>query len=170
LYASSVHERRGFVVLTAVLGLATASCGCHGSTCGSTEAAHLVLPSTVEELSSATLTACRNEQCWSANLAEVGERPASERFIVPSQPDSPSDEVTLEVWAQPSSNEVSMELRFRLRNAELAKVGDVLSAVVSNAQKDELFSGTAEVRTFRTSNNACGTTECRSAEVQLATP
>lgn len=152
------------------LGLAAASCGCNGSTCGSTETAHLVLQSTIEELSSATLTACRNEQCWSANLAELGERPTSDRFIVPSQPDSPSDEVTLEVWAQPGSSDVSIELSFQLRNAELAEAGDVLSAVVSTAQKDELFSGTAEVQAFVTSSNACGTTTCRSAEVQLVAP
>ena len=167
-----MRKRRGFLVITGALfsGLATASCGCNASTCGSTETAHLVLPSTIEELSSTTLSACRNEQCWSANLAELGERPASDRFIVPSQPDSPSDEVTLEVWAQPGSSNVNIELSFQLRNAELAKPGDVLRAVVSTAQQDELFSGTAEVQAFVTSSNSCGTTECRSAEVQLVAP
>ena len=152
------------------LGLATASCGCDGSTCGSTETAHFVLQATIEEVSSTTLTACRNEQCWSADLAELGERPESERFIVPSQPDSPSDEVRLEVWAQPGSDNVSMELRFHLRNAGLAQAGDVLSAVVSTVENGELFSGTAEVQAFTTSSNACGTTECRSAQVQLVAP
>ena len=150
--------------------MVTASCGCDDSTCGSTETAHLVLEATVEELSSATLVACRGDQCWSAELGALSDVSTSDRFIIPAETDSPSYEVRLAVWVQVESSSVSIDLNWDLSSGDAVQSGDVLSASITTAQNEELFAAMAEVKRFTTTSNACGTTECRNVEVNLVPP
>jgi hypothetical protein len=150
-----------------VAGLVTTSCGCKAVACGSTETAHIGLDVSAEELASATLTACRDDQCWYASLAGLNEASTTDPFSVPAEPAEPSNQVTLVVRGLSSESSVDIELQWRLRNAELVQPGVVLGAAITSDERGEIFSAMAEVQTFTTDSNACGTAECRNVEVQL---